>query len=267
MASLPLEARTVVVTRSLRQAAPLVERLERLGARVVAVPAIRFAPADDLREWRAALEHRASISHLVFTSRNAVRFFLLLGEREAIPLAFWRARRVAAVGRGTGEELAAAGLPPDRVPGTQTGVDLAAELIEKEGVGPGSVLLVPRSAIAAPEAVDLLRAAGAGVHAPAIYQTLPQSPEMAEPLFALLDAGEPVDAVTFASPSALDGFLSMTGDRGRDLLRSPRTRIVAIGPTTAGAIREAGLEVAAEARQPGMDELAEAVVRALGSGG
>jgi uroporphyrinogen III methyltransferase/synthase len=73
-----------------------------------------------------------------------------------------------------------------------------------------------------------------------------------------------VNAVVFASPSAFDNFrAAMTADQVVDL--SKRVQFAAIGPTTAGAIREAGARVAIEADEFSVAGLAEAMAKYYGN--
>jgi uroporphyrinogen-III synthase len=234
---------------------------------VLCVPAIRFAPAEDLRPWRAALGRRRLFTHLVFTSQMAARVFADLSLASGVSLDEWRPCRVAAIGARTGEVLTAAGLPPDFVAAGSRGLDFATALVEQEGLGPGCLVLLPQSAIARPEVADLLEAAGAAVEAVAIYETIAEDESKAEALYEALDAGDRLDAVVFASPSAARCFLEMTGDRGRRLLARSAVRLVAIGPTTAEALASLGLPADAVARTPDNEGILAALAEALSAEG
>jgi len=74
-----------------------------------------------------------------------------------------------------------------------------------------------------------------------------------------LGAGR-VDAVTFASASAVRGFVDAVG---ADLAR--RAPAVSIGPVTSDAVRAAGLTLAAEATDASLEALADATVQLVGS--
>jgi uroporphyrinogen-III synthase/uroporphyrinogen III methyltransferase/synthase len=84
-------------------------------------------------------------------------------------------------------------------------------------------------------------------------------PAALAPLRAWLSAGE-VDAVTFASPSAVHAVLSALGD-GVPLLG--RVLLAAIGPTTADALRGAGLAPGVVPDRHTGPDLADAVARSL----
>jgi uroporphyrinogen-III synthase len=140
-------------------------------------------------------------------------------------------RRLAAIGPGTAAELRAHGLEPDLVPRESTQEGLLAELPRP----PGRVLF------AAAEGARRLIVDEVGADFLPLYRTVELAP--AEP-----PAG---DVVLLASPSAVRAFAA-TG---------ARIPAVAIGPQTAAAVRDAGLELAAEAETHDEDGLVAALGR------
>ena len=201
---------------------------------------------------------------MIFTSRIAADSFEALCSEAGFPAASWLSNcPVAAIGAATGERLKEAGIVPSLVAGTSSGAGFARELIEKELLGEDSLVLLPGSNIARPELGAALKEAGARVTSVPIYQTLEEDPARAEELFEALDRDEQPDAVTFASPSALSGFLGICGARGRKLLESPSVKIVSLGPTTSAAVRSEGLEISTQAARPGTESLVAAVREAL----
>ena len=72
-----------------------------------------------------------------------------------------------------------------------------------------------------------------------------------------------VDAVTFASPSAVHSVVAALGARAALL---DRCTLAAIGPTTAAALREAGLRVSVVPGTSTAAGLADALARHLGPG-
>jgi uroporphyrinogen-III synthase len=71
-----------------------------------------------------------------------------------------------------------------------------------------------------------------------------------------------VDAVAFASPSAVK---AVTGALGADVALLRRVLLAAIGPTTAAALREAGLEPGALPAEHTAPALADAIALNLGN--
>jgi len=253
--SLPLAGKRVVVTRAPEQAEELVRRLHQLGAEVLLLPAVRFGEPEDSAPLDQAILGLESFDWIVFTSANAVRF--LIARCRALRLDRWlgaeaepldssaklRAPKLAAVGPATAEALEKEGLRALFVSGTFRGEALAAEL------GPqlaGKRVLLPRSDRSNDLLPAALRAAGAEVVNVVAYRTSAPGLLSAEAAGAVVRGD--VDVLTFLSPSAFHHLADEFGIAA--LLRlSSRVALAAIGPTTAAAIREAGLPVEIEARE------------------
>lgn len=107
-----------------------------------------------------------------------------------------------------------------------------------------------------------LRAEGVGVTEIVAYSTAPTSPTTIEEVcFATGRESANAAAFVFFSPSGIDAALSS------DLVRDAVSRgvpCVALGPTTAQALKRLGLAVAAVAASPTPEALADAVQRAIG---
>jgi uroporphyrinogen-III synthase len=72
----PLAGKRVVVTRAAEQSQDLVDALQNLGAEVLQMPTVSFAPPEDSRELDAAMQNKKDIDWILFTSQNAVRFLV-----------------------------------------------------------------------------------------------------------------------------------------------------------------------------------------------
>jgi uroporphyrinogen-III synthase len=142
--------------------------------------------------------------------------------------------RLAAIGPGTAAALRAHDLEPDLVPRESTQEGLLAELPRP----PGRVLL------AAAEGARRLFLDETGADFLALYRTIELAPA---------DAPD-VDLVLLASPSAARALARTVA---RDV------PVVVIGPQTASAARELGLDVAAEASGHDLDGLVASLRRAL----
>jgi uroporphyrinogen-III synthase/uroporphyrinogen III methyltransferase/synthase len=257
-----LDGRTVVVTRGPAGAGgddALALRLRELGARVLEFPSIELAPPGpaDLAALDAALRDLPRFRWAAFASGNAVERTVGRLDALGIPRGALEDLRLACVGPATADRLAALVRPPDLVPMEHTGAALAAALSRHVA---GAAVLVPRAADGRPELVDGLRAAGAEVVAPVAYRTVAVRPETLAPLADRLAAGE-VDAVAFASPSAVRSVIGALGERAALL---GRVLLAAIGPTTAGALRAAGLVVGALPEHHTTAGLAGEIARRLG---
>ena len=260
----PLYGRTIVVTRPECRAAELNSRLREAGAEVLAVPSIRFARVADRGPWNAVLAGKDSFTHIIFTSAVAVDTFVELCSEAGLTAASWlESRTTGAIGAATAASMESAGVTPELAGRGSSGAEFARKLTRKEGLGAGHRILLPGSDIARGELASALADAGARVEAVPIYQTIHEEAARAGPLFEALDRGELPDAVTFASPSALEGFLRICGKRGREVLESATVSIISLGSTTSEAIEREGLAPAAQARRPGAEALIDALREAL----
>ncbi|MDQ1506838.1 MAG: uroporphyrinogen methyltransferase / synthase [Actinomycetota bacterium] len=248
----PLFGRRVIVTRAREQASGLVERLQELGAATVELPVIEIGEPDDggaaLREAAARV---GKYDWVVFTSANAVvRFFAALGAVGSDTRALG-GRRVAAIGPGTADALAGAGVRADLVPERF----VAESLLEAFPPGPGRVLL-PRAAVARDALPAGLAERGFTVDVVEAYRTI-----VGRPSSEALGAAATASAVTFTSSSTVTNYLAVAGDL-------PVPPVVAcIGPITADTARAAGLSVDVVAAEHTIDGLVTALVRTLGRGG
>jgi len=250
-----LDGRRVAVTRGKQGEDALSERLRELGAEVLDFPAIAVAPPADLAPLDAALRRLGEFQWVAFASANAVEQTLARMAVLGIPPRVLSAPRLAAVGPATAERLARAVRAPDLVPEVSRGRALAAALAPRVR---GERVLVPRAEEGRPELLDGLAAAGADVAAPVAYRTVAVPPETLRPLGGLLERGE-VDALAFASPSAVESVVAALGSR---LISA--TAVAVIGPTTAEAARAAGLRVDIEPRDSTGAALAEAIAERIG---
>lgn len=254
-----LSGRTVVLTRSREQSRTLTELLESRGATVIVVPMIQFVPAADPAPLDAALGGLSGFNVVAFTSVNAVAAtFDRMGALGIAPGAL-DGVTIAAVGDATATALRERGVTPAVRPAEATGRDLAAAL----GSVAGRKVLLPRSDLARSELPDTLRHAGAEVVDVVAYHTLP---DQAGGGLARVLLERPVDAIAFASPSAVDVAVDALERAGSNGLRGDAApAIVAIGPVTARQVEGRGLTVAAVALQHDAVGLADAVVAALGA--
>jgi len=250
----PLFGKRVVVTRATQQAPALTQKLVDLGAEVIEMPATQVARLD-LAPLRAEINRLSIYDWLIFTSQNAVAIFWeqLLGEgRDSRTLS---GLMIAAVGPATAGALLEHGITVDVIPDRFVAEGLLEAMRARDDVAGKKVLYVT-----AEGARDLLprglEEIGAAVKLIEAYRSIIDG-EGAERLARAIEGGK-VDLVTFTSGSAVRGYIDAVGE---DLaLRVPA---VSIGSQTSEALREAGVEVKAEAKESTLDGLVSAVVDAL----
>jgi uroporphyrinogen III methyltransferase/synthase len=131
--------------------------------------------------------------------------------------------------------------------------ELAAEL-------KGKRVFLPRSDLASADLPDALRRFGAHVAEVVAYRTCSTSEPDSLSASSFLSAHP--RALLFFSPSAVRAFLAQ--EQGRELLtsislNSDRIAVVAIGPVTATALREAGIRNIVQAPNPTVPAVVEAL--------
>ncbi|MEO5818418.1 MAG: uroporphyrinogen-III C-methyltransferase [Gemmatimonadaceae bacterium] len=245
----PLFGRRVVVTRASAQATGLRDALAELGADVIELPAMRIAVLD-AATLTAALERLGEFDWVVFTSQNAVRIVwdaLRHGARDARAFA---TAKVACVGKSTSDALLACGLAADVVPARFVAEGVLEAMSSREDVRHSRVLYL--AAEGAREVLpDGLRALGCDVEVVRVYRSVSDGAG-GDALRAAL-ADKTVDAVTFASASAVRGYIEVVGAE-----LAIAVPAVSIGPVTSDAIRAAGIPLAAEATEASVSALVEA---------
>ncbi len=266
MSEQPLAGFTLVITRSEDRGEGLLRGLAALGARVISVPTIRFAPASDPAPLVSALHSIPRFRWILFTSATGVHYFFEAAEKIGISLEGFRGLRFGVVGPATAAALGAFNIRAERIAASSDARSLAEALVgtgASERLGPDDPCLLPQSEIARPELGHLLREAGVPVTAVTVYRTLTEDPERAQPFLKALEGDEEIDGIAFASPSAVRSFLQMTHPHGEQAIREKPICVFSIGPTTSAAIRERGLQVAREASPHTQKALIEVILLEL----
>jgi uroporphyrinogen-III synthase len=248
----PLAGKRILVTRAPEQAGELIRILKHLGAEVIHVPAVAFEVPDDARELDRALHELGRFDWVLFTSQNAVRFTAQRLKQLGLAPAM---KQIAAVGPATAEAARQEGFHVDFVATHQTAHSLASEL--RDSIAGRNVFL-PRSDKSDPGLAQALRETGAHVQDVIAYRTV--APRTADPAAVNRVRDGEVDLAIFSSPSAfhnLDGLLAP----GALQKLAEKVHYAAIGPTTAKAMREAGVRVHIEAEEPSASGLADAIVK------
>jgi uroporphyrinogen III methyltransferase / synthase len=232
-----LAGKRVVITRAASQSSELFERLTKRGAIPISLPLVSFSPPEDFAALDAALLEWQQFDWVLFASANAVRAVISrsgdLG-RNLHPSG--KRPHIAVVGPATREEAERAGLSVDYLAKTHLGVALAEELGERLRA---QRVFLPRSDRANPDLPAVLQRLGAKVSEVIAYRTLPPSDTDREHVRRTV-RGQ-ADAVLFFSPTAVQNFVGLAGCEQLGVLQST-VALVAIGPITAGALRESGVQ-------------------------
>lgn len=254
----PLSGRRILVTRSREQAGELIDMLEARGAEAIAAPSIRMAPPDDPSQLEAACARASSFDWIVFTSANAVDQFMhrLLARGDVRDL---HGVRLCAVGPSTASHLQRYGLRVDLTP-AEFRAEAVLDAMRATGSLARSTVLLPRGDLARDRLGEGLREAGAEVIEVVAYRTVPERADHAgapDVYRMLLD--HRIDAVTFASASAVRNFADLLGrDQAADLLRT--VIVASIGPVTAEAAHQLGIHTTVMPERHTIPDLVDALV-------
>jgi uroporphyrinogen III methyltransferase/synthase len=240
--------------RAARQSVELVEHLGKLGGLPILLPLVAFSAPEDFGPMDEALDRLEQFDWIIFTSENAVRAVVKrAGVRGNLRNVAGRRSRAAAVGPTTASAAERAGFFVDYQAQTHSGTALANELGEKLR---GQTLFLPRSDRANPDLPRLLRNYGAEVTEVIAYRTVTPVNLDQEKISAIVN-GE-VEAILFFSPTAVEHFVGIVGAEKLCDLQN-HLAITAVGPITANALRQSGVDNLLVAE----DTTADAVIAAL----
>jgi len=246
----PLFGKTIVVTRTRKQASVLSSKLRSLGANIIELPTIRIEPPSDLREFAELVQDAHNYDWIVFTSANGVEaffniFFKLYDDTREIGGA-----RIAAIGPATAQRVKDFHLHVDLQPKEFVAEDVVREFKKQGSVENLKVLLV-RAEKARDVLPKELAGLGAIVDETFAYRTVPETRDTSGARQQLAKHG--ADLITFTSSSTVENFLALG-------LPWPKgMQVASIGPITSQTARDNGLKVEVEAKRHDIDGLVEAI--------
>ena len=100
----PLDGRTVVVTRAALQAADFVAELETYGAKVMVCPTIEIAEPESYERLDEGIDHLYGYDWLIFTSANAIDFFLRRLNTRGVKIEQLDEIKVCAIGQASSDK-------------------------------------------------------------------------------------------------------------------------------------------------------------------
>lgn len=236
-ALLSLRGRRIVITRPLSRSSHTLRELKGAGAVAITCPVTRFVNAESTESFDRAIDSISQYDWIAFTSPVAVRFFrrrLSACGKDARSLS---GVKIASVGTTTARTLRRRGVEPDII-ADGSGAAALVDAIREACGGESARVLFPRSDIARSTLPQRLRDAGFAVDEVIAYRTLSANP--GDSVLREIEMG--VDAVLFFSPSAAKRFAELGIDTGGKI-------VGCIGPSTAEAAREVGMNVDVVARE------------------
>lgn len=288
----PLFGKTVLVTRSRKQASQLGEALEAEGAHVIELPTIQISPVRDFSALDKAIRRigtphpnsfplrgerrvRGAYDWLIFTSENGVEAFFNRLKQLKQDTRLLSSVKIAVIGPGTKAKLNSYVIEPDLIPQRFTTEGLL-EALQKMRLAKKRFLLL-RTNIAPDLLKRSLEESGAVVTEIPIYRT--EKPEGLSRRVAKILRQHPIDYITFTSSSTAQYFFEALRSNGRHTsLPSPfsfhpsrggkkgegrrmrRPEIISIGPVTSQTVRQFGVSVDREARVPTISSLVDAIL-------
>ncbi|HJV44516.1 MAG TPA: uroporphyrinogen-III synthase [Bacillota bacterium] len=249
----PLTGKTVLVTRSRKQASELVRRIEELGGEVIEFPVIEIVPPNNADPMDKAITNLHLFDWVIFTSGNGAECFFQRVKELNID---FHAYKIAVVGPKTAEVIRQWGKEPDLIARDFKAEGLLEELLQvltgKEQI------LFPRSSIARPLLAAELSRKGIQVTEVDAYDTV-MAVEKGMDVFSALE-NKSIDYITFTSSSTVKNFCeAIPKESIEGLLKG--IGIVCIGPITAQTAVNYQLEISAIAEEHTIDGLIDVLVK------
>ncbi|MDQ2679672.1 MAG: uroporphyrinogen-III C-methyltransferase [Candidatus Eremiobacteraeota bacterium] len=251
----PLFGKRILVTRPTLQAAEFAQQICSRGAQAIIASTIGIEPANDMASIHEAIAHVGEYGWIVFSSVNGVSAFFDQLHRLGRDTRALSHAKVAAVGPKTAQALNARGVIADLVPPTFISEDVARELLER--ASPKDHILIVRAQEGRDVLESILSRHGCDVRVICAYKTVViDSPQTTS-------AVTTSDILTFTSASSVNGFVHNL--HGTHLAQTAGKLIACIGPVTAQAAQECGLQVDVVADEYTADGLLDALERHLTS--
>lgn len=189
----------------------------RSNGHLVHYPVIKIVPRSlDHPEIRRAYEELERFTHLIFTSKNAVKVFF---DSFRTPL---QNKTVIAIGKVTAAHLRMRGAQPQHVAENETQEGVV-ELLKTLPLQ-DAYFFLPRSSLSRPVIVHFFQEKKIRLHACDLYDTMIQCLEPKPDL-------DRIDEIVFTSPSTVRAFVNIFGALPKE------KKLIAIGPVTEEELR------------------------------
>ena len=234
--SKPLFGKRVVVTRSRDQASVFAELLIDRGATTIEFPTIDVVPPASWAELDSAIHAIETYDWIVFTSANAVKFFMERLRGLGKDLRILKGVNICTVGPKTAELLEQYGLRADLIPAEFKAEGVVAAL---GGVTvKGRKFLIPRAKTAREIIPDKLREQGAEVTVATAYENVRPISDVDRIRKSFEE--NTISAVTFTSSSTVHNFVEILGQKEYKTFLEG-VAVACIGPVTAKTAEEYGM--------------------------
>jgi uroporphyrinogen III methyltransferase/synthase len=258
---LPLQGKTVLVTRAAEQLSQFSQLLQQKGATVIEMPALEITSPSNWEDLDRAIAELANFDWLILTSANGVKYFcdrLANLNKDVRVLA---AIKIAVVGKKTASTLKKYNLRSDFIPPDFVADSLVEHFPETLT---GKKILFPRVETGGRDIlVKELSNSGAEVVEVAAYQSV--CPDRIDSLAWSVLQQNQVDIVTFASSKTVRNFVRLiegAGEKNPALTLESLLKdvcIASIGPQTSKSCQELLGRVDIEAKEYTLEGLTEAI--------
>ena len=204
----PLEGLRIAVTRPRTVAKELLDSLHERGAEPIPLPTIEIRRARDLSALDVALRELHNYDWIIFTSANGVEITCRRMEEIDLDQRLLLQAKIAAIGPATRVALESHGLKAELVPSEY----IAEGILDHLPAVAGLRILLPRARGARQVLPRGLAEQGARVDEISIYEAVTATPRPED--LTRLRSG--LDAITFTSPSTVDGFIEIATRSGLD---------------------------------------------------
>jgi len=249
---LPLFGYRVLVTRPKETASDISAILREKGAEVLQIPAIATVPIEDNKKLLRAFRNLKEYQWIAFTSPGGVRIFFEEMEKSGTDIRSLFGLKIAAIGKGTADELKRRGLIADLIPPVYDGETLG-EWIAREAE-PGSRILLPRAEIGGRAILEKLK--GFDVEDIPTYRTRACESGILDETMMFESGG--IDCAVFTSASGVHAFVKANPELDFHLVKA-----ACIGKQTQAAADAAGMQTYC-AKEASRDSLVELILQMHG---
>jgi len=226
----------VLITRARSQAVEFAQHLENYGFTPVFFPTIEITEPDSWHKVDDEIKRIDDYTDLIFTSINAVKFFL---ERfkKFFGLEKLRDKKFHAVGVKTKNELEKYGFKVDELPEKSDKESLFARILEE--ANSGRKFLFPRGDLVDELFIKSLKDRGLDIVDVIVYKTIKPEvdDEMKDEVRKMIENGE-IKVITFFSPSSVRNFFEIF-----EGIKFNGQKIAVIGESTLKECEKFGLNV------------------------
>ncbi len=235
--SKPFFGKRIIITRSRDQASVFAEMLIDRGATTIEFPTIDVVPPASWDELDSAIQSIETFNWLIFTSTNAVKFFMERLRSLNKDLRILKGVSICTVGPKTSESLESYGLRADLIPAEFKAEGVLAALggVKVRGLK----FLIPRAKVAREIIPDKLRELGADVTVATAYENIKPASDVVR-VRKLLEEKK-IAAITFTSSSTVHNFVEILGQKEYKALLNG-VAVACIGPVTAKTAEEYGMK-------------------------